>query len=211
MTGPGADPYVVLEAAFARSAPTLAACADGPTDLPEVAFVGRSNVGKSSLIGELVGRKKLVKTSKRPGHTRALNFFDIELRGPENETRRFRIVDLPGYGFAQISIKERMHLSALISGYLSTREPLVAVCHLLDLRHKPTKEDQDMIDAIGTCACAYLPVATKADKLAAAKRKPARKKLAAAIARPEQAVTLFSAPGHIGRGALWGHIWGTLL
>ncbi len=214
--------FTVLDATFERSAPSLKACDEGPSDLIEIAFAGRSNVGKSSLIAELVGQKKLVRTSKTPGATKDLNFFQVRLRHDAlDETRTFRLVDLPGYGWARVSQKQRLRLSALIGGYLSTREPLKGVCQLFDVRHKPTEDDRRLATQLSSfleerggrreLALQHLLVATKADKLGRAKRKPARKTLADLLERPPGDVTLFSSTEHLGRDELLGRVWTVLV
>ncbi len=126
-------------------------------DYPEVAFAGRSNVGKSSLMNRLTGRKNLVKTSSRPGKTRGLNYFLI------NETVYF--VDLPGYGFARVSKKEQAGWQELITGYLLQRKSLRLVVVLIDLRHSLKKMDRDLTDWLQYQEIPFLPVYTKADKL----------------------------------------------
>lgn len=206
-----AGTFTVLSADFVRAAPSLRVCDDGPEDRPEIAFVGRSNVGKSSLIGALIGRKKLVKTSRRPGHTKTINFFDVTVRGPGEANLDLRIVDLPGYGFARTSISERVQMGALMSGYLSTREPLVGVCQLLDFRHTPTKEDREMIEVISSAQRRYIPVATKCDKLPVSKHKPARVKLAKSIDRLAKDLVLFSTMSQLGREELWSRLWTSVM
>lgn len=203
--------FTVLEAEFVRSAPSLRVCEEGPADLPEIAFAGRSNVGKSTLIAELLGKKKLVRTSKTPGATRKLNFFEVRLREDETrEERRFRLVDLPGYGWARLSKGDRAHLSDLLSSYLSTRAPLVCVCQLIDIRHSPTAEDLQLAGQLSSLQAAHILVATKADKLALSKRKPARKVVAAKLDCAPGSVTLFSAPDHVGRDELLARLWSQL-
>ena len=126
-------------------------------DYPEVAFAGRSNVGKSSLMNRLVGRRNLVKTSARPGKTRGLNYFLV------NET--FYFVDLPGYGFARVSKKEQAGWQELITGYLLQRNSLHLVVVIIDLRHSLKKMDRELVDWLRFHEIRYLPVYTKADKL----------------------------------------------
>lgn len=132
---------------------------------PEVAFVGRSNVGKSSLLNRLLGRKNLAKTSSTPGKTRTVNFFDI------NGVLYF--VDLPGYGFAKVpkSVKEKW--DALMLSYLKERPPLRLVIQLIDIRHAPTPKDVEMIDFLAEAEVPTLLVATKSDKLSAKQRENA--------------------------------------
>ncbi|XOF35193.1 MAG: ribosome biogenesis GTP-binding protein YihA/YsxC [Candidatus Electrothrix sp. YB6] len=124
---------------------------------PEIAFAGRSNVGKSSLINKLVNRKNLVKTSSKPGKTRSLNYFEIK------ET--MFLVDLPGYGFAQVGRKMRADWEELITGYLLERQTLVCVVVIIDLRHELKQTDREMLDWLRYNNLSALPVYTKADKL----------------------------------------------
>ncbi len=126
-------------------------------DYPEIAFAGRSNVGKSSLMNRLTGRKNLVKTSSRPGKTRGLNYFLI------NESVYF--VDLPGYGFARVPKKEQAGWQELITGYLLQRKSLRLVVVIIDLRHSLKKMDRDLTDWLQYQEIPFLPVYTKADKL----------------------------------------------
>ncbi len=123
----------------------------------EIAFAGRSNVGKSSLINALLGRKKLVKVSSTPGKTRTINFFNI------NDT--FRIVDLPGYGYAKVSRGESDDWGRMMEEYLSSREGLLRVIQLVDIRHAPTAQDKQMYDYLRYYGLSGTVAATKADKL----------------------------------------------
>ncbi|WP_446010344.1 ribosome biogenesis GTP-binding protein YihA/YsxC [Candidatus Electrothrix sp.] len=124
---------------------------------PEIAFAGRSNVGKSSLINRLVNRKNLVKTSSKPGKTRSLNFFEVK--------EQLYLVDLPGYGFAQVNKQMRSEWEVLISGYLLERETLACVVVIIDLRHALKNTDREMIDWLQHHNIPSLPIYTKADKL----------------------------------------------
>lgn len=127
----------------------------------EIAFVGRSNVGKSSLINGLLGRKNLARTSGSPGKTRTINFYDV------NDT--FRFVDLPGYGYAAVSTMERNKWAVIINEYLHERENLREVFLLLDIRHSPTKQDKEMFEWILQAGFKGYIIATKADKIAKTK------------------------------------------
>jgi len=129
-----------------------------PAGPPEIAFAGRSNVGKSSLLNLITNRKKLAKVSGSPGKTRTINFFAIN--GDE-----FRIVDLPGYGYAKVSRSESEKWGEMVEEYLSGRETLKAVCILLDIRHEPTAQDKQLIDYLKHYDIKMLIVATKADKV----------------------------------------------
>ncbi len=128
-----------------------------PSDMPEIALVGRSNVGKSSLINCLTNRKNLARTSSTPGKTATINFYSIG--------DRYRLVDLPGYGYAKRSKEERESWGRMIEGYLAKRENLVRVIQLVDARHKPTADDKMMLDWINNYGYEPLLVATKLDKL----------------------------------------------
>ena len=128
-----------------------------PDDMPEVAFAGRSNVGKSSLLNLLTGRKKLAKISGTPGKTRTINFYEI------NE--EFRIVDLPGYGYAKVSKSESDKWGAMMDEYMQTREGLLRVIQLVDIRHEPTALDKQMYDYLKYYELSGTIVATKADKI----------------------------------------------
>ncbi len=125
--------------------------------LPEVAFAGRSNVGKSSLINALTGRQTLARTSKTPGRTQQLNFFDLG--------GRLMLVDLPGYGYAEAPKALVERWTALLTRYLRGRSELQRVCLLLDARHGPKPADLKMMEMLDTAAVSYLAVLTKADKV----------------------------------------------
>lgn len=132
-----------------------------PDDLPEIAFCGRSNVGKSSLLNLLTGRKKLAKVSGSPGKTRTINFYRI------NDD--FRIVDLPGYGYARVSKKESESWGQMMERYFQTRRELKTVIQLVDCRHKPTAQDVQMHEYLEYYGLDGPIVATKADKLSQSK------------------------------------------
>lgn len=128
-----------------------------PANLPEVAFAGRSNVGKSSLINALLGRKGLVRTSSTPGQTRALNFFNI--------AERMMLVDMPGYGFAKASRTDRKIWQGMMRAYLRGRVPLRLACVLVDARHGLKDSDQEMLDMLDEAAVPVRLILTKADEL----------------------------------------------
>jgi GTP-binding protein len=138
-------------------------------DLPEVAFAGRSNVGKSSLINALTGYNKLARTSNTPGRTRLINWFEV--LPPKGRAVSF--VDLPGYGYAKVSKTMRQAWRPLIESYLSGREVLRLVILLVDARRTPGDEERDFLDWLELEEVPVLVVMTKADKLAKSKRKPA--------------------------------------
>lgn len=126
-------------------------------NLPELAFVGRSNVGKSSFINSFTGRKNLARTSSKPGKTRTINFYRI------NDS--FRLVDLPGYGYAKVSKKEKAKWDKLINEYLHERENLKEVFLLVDIRHEPTAQDKQMYEWILESGFTGFVIATKFDKI----------------------------------------------
>jgi len=128
-----------------------------PEDIPEIAFAGRSNVGKSSLLNLITGRKSLARVSGSPGKTRTINFYRC------NDA--FRIVDLPGYGFAKISRSESEKWGAMIEGYLENRRTLLKVVQLVDIRHKPSAQDVQMYEYLKYYGLDGIVVATKADKV----------------------------------------------
>lgn len=126
------------------------------TSIPEIAFSGRSNVGKSSLINKLVNKKSLAKTSSTPGKTRTINFFRLD---------GLRLVDLPGYGYAKVSQSEKNRWADLISSYFQSDRDLRLVVQLIDMRHPPTKDDLQMIDYMVEYGIPFVIVLTKKDKL----------------------------------------------
>ncbi len=140
---------------FIKSSAKLEQCPD--TNKPEYAFVGRSNVGKSSLINVLANRKKIALTSSSPGKTRLINHFLV------NEA--WYLVDLPGYGYAKLSKTERVKFNAMIRSYLTKRENLTCLFLLLDIRHSPIDADIEFINWLGENMVPFNIVFTKADKL----------------------------------------------
>lgn len=168
-------------------------------DLPEIAFVGRSNVGKSSLINSLLNRKKLVKVSSNPGKTRTINFFMVN--------GEIMFVDLPGYGYAAVSRKEKMKWAPMIEDYLTKRNNLKSVVLLVDIRHKPTEDDKIMYDFIKHYKDKVIVVATKLDKIS----KNALNKNLLLIEKTlkidnNDVLIPYSSENHKGREALWEEI-----
>lgn len=127
------------------------------TNLPEIAFAGRSNVGKSSLINKLLNRKKLARVSAQPGKTATINFYDID--------KSLIFVDLPGYGFAKVSKQEKEKWGKMIEKYLHTSKVLQAVFLLIDIRHEPSANDKQMYDWIMSNGFHPIIIATKLDKI----------------------------------------------
>lgn len=164
--------------------------------LPEIAFIGRSNVGKSSLINALLNRKSLARTSSHPGKTRNANFYLIN-----NE---FYLVDLPGYGYAQVAQSERLRFQRMVADYLAKRRPLKLIIHLIDFRHPPTALDMKMHDFLVGTSTPKLVVANKLDKVAKSKWEVHRKAILAALpGLHPAALLLFSAETKQGVTELW--------
>ena len=126
------------------------------SDMPEVVFSGHSNVGKSSLINKLVQRKALARVSAQPGKTATINFYRLQ---------DFRMVDLPGYGYAKVSKAEKARWASLVEGYLSAQRNIKLIVQIIDIRHKPTKDDYDMISFLYNANAPFVIVLTKKDKL----------------------------------------------
>ncbi len=170
--------------------------------LPEVAFAGRSNVGKSSMINALAGRRKLVRVSNTPGRTRTLNFFEVDLeRGRERRT--IRLTDLPGYGFAKASKTDRSGWHEMISAYLENRRDLEAVVIIVDAEVGLTADDVATVDYLAGAVKRILVVATKVDRLAKARRKPQLQAIARQLELPEAGVLPFSATEKTGIAEVW--------
>ena len=162
---------------------------------PEIAFAGRSNVGKSSLINGLLGRKNLVKTSSTPGRTQTINFFVI------NES--FYFVDLPGYGYAKVPVEVRKRWGPMVEKYLRSREGLCAVVVILDVRRLPNQADHDLIAWLAHYGIPEIVVLTKADKLKKNRQAQQRSLIAGDLSKDPSSLILFSAETGLGKGPLW--------
>lgn len=127
-----------------------------PSNIPEITFAGRSNVGKSSLLNKLFNRKSLARVSSVPGKTITINFYNVD---------GYKFVDLPGYGYAKISKAERDRFGELMEGYFQTGRNIKLVVQLVDMRHKPSQDDYGMIDFMQQMDIPFIVVATKCDKL----------------------------------------------
>ncbi len=190
------SPVVIRSAVFVTSAVSPQGY---PRDgLPEVAFAGRSNVGKSSLINAILGRKKLVRTSATPGRTQTLNFFRI------NDT--FFFVDLPGYGYAKVPQKIREQWGPMVEKYLSGRKELAGLVHIMDLRHPPTPDDVQLWHWLQAHGIETVPVLTKADKIPRGKRSAHVQAAARALGVAPGETLVFSAVTREGVDALWQKI-----
>ncbi len=164
--------------------------------LSEIAFVGRSNVGKSSLINSLLNRKKLVKTSATPGKTQMINFFDVN--------HELVFADLPGYGFAKVPKAVQRKWRSLVEQYLTNRENLRAVVLIVDIRRKPTDLDLHMQEWLEEYEVDYILVATKADKLSQAEQSKQLKQIRQAFLKDaDQELVAYSSKNQRGRKELW--------
>jgi GTP-binding protein len=166
--------------------------------LPEIAFAGRSNVGKSSLLNRLVGRRSFARVSRTPGRTREINFFKVN--------DRFVLADLPGYGYARVSKERKSEWRPLLEGYLAKTPQIAGVVHLLDIRREPSQDDVAMLDLLAELEMPTIVVLTKLDKVSAR----AAAERATEIARdleldPDQTIPFSSVTGE-GRDELAGAI-----
>jgi len=191
--GEGRDPLVIRDLEFLGGLATVGGWRPR-LELPEVAFAGRSNVGKSSLLNRLVRRKAFARVSRTPGRTREINFFGVN--------GQLVLVDLPGYGYARASHEQRAAWGPLIEHYLSTSEALRGVVQLLDVRHDPTDDDRAMLEFLAELGVPTVVVLTKIDKLASARRDERIDAVAGAIGLPEDQVIPFSAVTGAGRDEL---------
>ncbi|MBS1149025.1 MAG: GTP-binding protein EngB [Myxococcaceae bacterium] len=190
----------VLSAEFVTTATEPKGYPTSPA--PEVAFVGRSNVGKSSMINKLAMRKKLVRVSHTPGRTRTLNFFDVTL-AHKGGTRIVRLCDLPGYGFAKASKTDRADWQQMIAKYLETRRDLKVIVTIIDAEVGPTSDDLKMLDYLVAQKPKLLVAATKIDRINKARRKPRVIELQKTLELPPGTVVGFSSHEGIGHGEMW--------
>jgi GTP-binding protein len=170
--------------------------APGP---PEVAFAGRSNVGKSSMLRTLLARKKMVRVSSRPGCTQQINFFSLNQDA-------IRLVDLPGYGFAQVPLAVKAEWGKMIEGYLTGRPELKAVVVILDIRRDPSGDDLALLNWLQSHAIPILVAVTKADKLSRNQAFSRLAKLRPQLTPYDPEPVAFSAETGQGRDALWQRV-----
>jgi GTP-binding protein len=195
------DPLVIRSLEFLGGMAAPGGWRPDPT-LPEIAFAGRSNVGKSSLLNKLIRRRKFARVSNTPGRTREINFFKV------NDA--FVFVDLPGYGYARISKERRAEWKPLIESYLESSPQLRGIVHLLDVRHDPTKDDQQMLDFLSELGVPTIVVLTKIDKLTTTQRARRIPELSTMLGLDADQVVPFSAVTGEGRNELAEAIDGLL-
>jgi GTP-binding protein len=191
---------IIKSAEFVKSAVTPAQYPDAV--LPEIAFTGRSNVGKSSLINTLVNRKRLVKTSATPGRTQLINFFLI------NKT--FSFVDLPGFGYAKAPASVRRKWGPMIETYLSTRKTLKGVALIMDVRRVPGIQELNFIEWLYYYNIPSILILTKADKLSKTKQLTQQVTIAKALTVDKDDLILFSAKSRLGKDVVWDAIEGLI-
>ena len=190
-------PQVPQDAAFLASAVNPRSYP--PAGPPELAFAGRSNVGKSSLINCLLRRKKLVRVSARPGCTQLINFFSLGRDAA-------RLVDLPGYGFAKVPLTVKAGWRRMIESYLTGRPTLRGVVVILDIRREPSPEDLAMLEWLKSLAIPVVIAVTKADKLSRNQAAASLAKLRPLLGPFDQRPVVFSALSGQGREELWGRM-----
>jgi GTP-binding protein len=195
----------ILSADFLK---TATRGADWPAEpIPEFAFVGRSNVGKSSMLNALTRRTGLARVSSTPGRTQALQFFRIEVQpSPAARPLPLRFCDLPGYGWAKVSKAERERWGGMIETYLRDRVGLAAVILIVDARHDPQQADREALDWLRSLDRTLVVAATKIDKLASSRRLAAVRKLERELALPAGDAVPFSAVEGTGTDALWARL-----
>lgn len=167
-------------------------------DMPEICVAGRSNVGKSSFINMITGRRKLAKTSATPGRTRLLNLFNID--------DRFMLVDLPGYGYAKAAKSEIEKWSSLTDGYFQATDKLVHTFALVDIRHEPSTLDKQMIAYLYTAGKPFSIIATKGDKLSRAQRDKAKRLIATTLKVGVDNIIVTSSESGLGKEEVYNRI-----
>jgi GTP-binding protein len=166
-----------------------------PADRPEIAFAGRSNVGKSSLINVLVNRKNLVRTSSTPGRTQLINFFAVN--------DQFTLVDLPGYGYARVPLAVKKEWGPMMERYLSSRPTLRGVVLIFDIRRTPVAEDRQMLDWLRAYGIPPLLVITKCDKVSRNEKMKQASLIAGALGVDKGDLTFFSTLTREGKDEIW--------
>ena len=194
------EEITIVKSEYVTSAVSRKTCPEEP--LPEIVFVGRSNVGKSSLINSLTRRKALAHTSGTPGKTQTINFFRVELKTADDTRREFYLVDLPGYGYAKTSKTNRKLWAKFIDEYLSSRRDIKFVCQLIDMRHLPLESDLKSFASLVEKNLPVLVVATKSDKLGKTERQKHLDAIRKALGVDAESVLPYSSAKNEGRSEL---------
>lgn len=194
------DEITVVKSEYVTSAVSRKTCPEEP--LPEIVFVGRSNVGKSSLINSLTRRKALARTSGTPGKTQTINFFRVEFKTADDVRRAFYLVDLPGYGYAKTSKVNRRLWAKFIDEYLTSRRDIKFVCQLIDMRHPPMESDLKSFAALVEKKLPVLIVATKSDKLGKTERQKHLDAIQTALGVDAESILPYSSTKNDGRAEL---------
>jgi len=201
MPEPGTDPLVIRKLEFIGGMASAAGWRPA-TELPEVAFAGRSNVGKSSLLNRLVRRKAFARVSRTPGRTREINFFKVN--------DQFILADLPGYGYARISKEKKADWKPLIEGYLRLTPALAGVVQLLDIRRDPSDDDVAMLDYLAELEIPTVIVLTKIDKVGRGAQEERAHDITESLSLSKEQVIRFSATTGEGRDELAAALAGLL-
>ena len=203
------DEIAIVKSEYVTSAVSRATCPE--ERLPEIVFVGRSNVGKSSLINSLTRRKSLAHTSETPGKTQTINFFRVELKTPDDARHEFYLVDLPGYGYAKTSKTNRKLWAKFIDEYLSSSRDIKFVCQLVDMRHAPQESDLNSFASLVEKNLPVLIVATKSDKLGKTTRQRHLDEIQKAFGVSAESVLPYSSAKNEGRSELLDVILNSLI
>lgn len=185
-----------------------------PTRMIEVAFIGRSNVGKSSLINSLCRRNGLARVSATPGKTQTINFYELEAKRTDeglDERAKFYLVDLPGYGFAKTNRNNKEQWSGFISKYLSGSDNLGLVCQLIDIRHKPMESDLECYQWLKDCGLRVQIVLTKSDKLSKNAAMSQKALFKREMGLSEDNIITYTSSQHTNRGELINRIMAALV
>ena len=185
-----------------------------PTRMIEAAFIGRSNVGKSSLINSLCRRNGLARVSATPGKTQTINFYELEAKRTDeglDERAKFYLVDLPGYGFAKTNRNNKEQWSGFISKYLSGRDNLGLVCQLIDIRHKPMESDLECYQWLKDCGLRVQIVLTKSDKLSKNAAMSQKALFKREMGLSEDDIITYTSSQHTNRGELINRIMAALV
>ena len=194
-----ADEITVVNSEYVTSAVSKKTCPE--EILPEIVFVGRSNVGKSSLINSLTRRKSLARTSGTPGKTQTINFFRVELKVADNRREIF-FVDLPGYGYAKTSKTNRKLWAKFVDEYLSSGRDIKFVCQLVDMRHPPLESDLQSFASLVEKNLPVLVVATKSDKIGKTVRQKHLDAIQKAFGLDAESILPYSSAKNEGRSEL---------